>query len=219
MQDGSEWRRDGEDSGVVPVKPVVRGMGLPTLPRTIVVAVIVGLVMFVAGLQLGGGRTGPVVTVVRPSVAATSSIPDESPAQDASPTPTPPIPPDPGTSDFSRSFKPNDTITSVKGGSACVTHDESSDALDIGIPVYVHSWSTYCTLKKADRAVFIRAVLDALSRTIAVSSASARFDDSGSMVALFSYDQPQLSGTVLLTAGAAGTGYEIVITLDERIAQ
>ena len=219
MQDGSERRHDGEDPGVVPVKPVVRGMGLPTLPRTIVVAVIVGLVTFVAGVQLGAGRAAPVVTVVPPSVAVASSGPDVSPTQGASPTPTPPIVLDPGTSDFSRSFKPNDTITSLKGGSACVTHDESSDALDIGIPVYVHSWSTYCTLKKADRAVFIRAVLDALSLTIPVSSASARFDDSGSMVALVSYDQPQLSGTVLLTAGAAGTGYEIVITLDERIAQ
>ena len=213
MGDGSDWQRDGEDTGVVPVRPVVRGRGLPTLPRTVVVAIVVGLLTFVAGIQLGGGRAAPTVTPSPSSVAA------ESPSPDLSPTPVPPIARNPGTSDISRSFRPHDAIVSVDGGSACVTHDQSTDTLDTGTPVHLHTWSTYCPIKRAARAPFIQGVLDAIGATALVSSWSAGINDAGSTVALFPYEEPPFSGTVMLTADAAGSGYEIVITLEERVVQ
>lgn len=222
MQDGSEWRRDGEDSGVVPVRPVVQGKGLPTLPRTLVVALIVGLLTFVAGIQLGSGRTAPTVTPIPSAIAATSPDPDVSPTPFLSSSdPSPQIPVTPGTSELSRSFKPQDAITSVHAGAKCVTHDQSTADLDAesGEPVFIHIWSSYCPVKAAQRGVFASQVMDAIATAMVASSWSATTDDAGATVALYPYHEGPYRGTVTLSADAAGAGTEIVITLQERILQ
>jgi hypothetical protein len=209
MHDGSEWRHNGEDSGVVPVRPVVSGKGLPTVPRTMVLVLVVGLITFVAGLQLGGGRAAPVVTPVPSTLVLVSPTPEPDP------TPAEPIVQGADTSDFSRSFRPQDTIASVTGGSSCVTRDESTDGADVQVPAYLHMWSLYCTIKKADRGAFIQAVADALLSKIPLTSGSSQSDEQGSMVAKFVYVETRFEGTVMLTSGPAGSGYGIVITLNE----
>ncbi len=65
---------------LVPVSPNMGGRGLPLLPRTVVVAAVVALVAFLAGLQLSPTRE---VVVPAPSPSAPASSPPAAPATPA----------------------------------------------------------------------------------------------------------------------------------------
>jgi hypothetical protein len=222
MRSSESGQRDGGDPGalssVVPVGPVVPVRAPRTLPRVVIVAVLVGTAAFVAGLQLGAVRPAespPSPTAVASVGVVSSSAP--APSTGSSPAPTPAGPP--YGSEFATSFEPPGLFAQFVGGKGCVSHNEQTQQA-IGITEYilVRSWTTFCPLKASSRVAFVKDLVLALSEQVPTSHWSESSDDVDSTLALFPYEDSGFIGTVTLSADAAGSGFEIVISLQERRA-
>jgi hypothetical protein len=203
---------DEEQSAVVQVAPVVRGKDLPTLPRVVVVALIVGAIAFLAGVDFGAGQPPG---IARPTASTGSS------AASSSRT-TFPVAARPGASEFVGTFRPQDVIAGLDGGAACVSHNISLTdpaAAEVRSGTFVRVWATFCPFEVQKRESFLDQLTNAIGQQTPGSSWSSSSDDLGSTVALFPYAQGQFVGMVTLTAGAAGAGFEIGVTLEERSAQ
>lgn len=204
-------QRDDENrSGVVPVAPVVRDKKLPTLPRVVVVALVVGAITFLAGVQLGSGHRSDLLL---PSASPAS--PSASPFVTAFPVAAPP-----DTSEFVRTFRPPDVIAALAGGTACVTRSGSVPGLmGAGLDrTLFRVWMTSCSLDVNKRGSFLDLLTNAMEPKIPTQSWSSSSDDRGMTIFYYPYTQGPFVGTVTLAADAAGGGLEIVITIEERLA-
>ncbi len=208
---------DEKQSGVVPVAPVVRDKGLPALPRVVIVALVVGVVAFVAGVQLGSEhRTDLPLPSVSP--ASPSESPSASPSLIASP-----VTAVPDASEFARTFWPPDVIAGLAGGTTC-TNRTVPPGFITGTgsgPTLVRVWATFCPLGGRERATFLDRLINAV-RTTAVGSGipseswGSSSDDRGMTVFYYPYAHGAFVGSVTLAADAVGDGLDIVITLEER---
>jgi hypothetical protein len=211
---GEERDRSGGESSVVPVGPVVPVRAQRTLPAALIVGVLVGAVAFAAGLQLGAARPADTRPAIVPSAPASPAVPPPSPSVTADPIAGPPY-----ASAFADGFRPPELFAQYVGGAGCVSHNEQSqEALGVAEYVLARTWTTFCPLEPASRQAFVKSLVVALSEQIPTSRWSETNDGADSTFALFPYTQNGFLGTVTLSADAAGSGFEIVISLQERRA-
>ena len=183
------------------------------MPRGVVVALAVGALAFLAGIQFGAGGTAD-------RRRASEPPPTPSPATTATP---PPAADPPGSSAFVRAFQPPDLIRHLPGGADCVTSifqkEVPRSRRDGPRLTFVRHWMAYCPLEAELRQSFLLAVIDALVQQVPSETYAYSSGTRGKGDALFPYAQDRYVGTVTLSAAAAGSGYEIVITLEERLAR
>lgn len=197
---------------VVPLAPVLQGRAMPTLPRTLVVAIVVGVIAFVFGVQLDGGRSsGPPIAIATPST---------SPGPIDSSSPTSPAPPRmlSPTSTFADHFQPQDLIAALPGGKACVTENTSvpgSPTAASGRSL-VRTWLAFCPMKIGLQADFRDQLFQSLADELPGSTGwGAGVEPTGLWLAAMPYADGPLKGTVAVAALADHDPLVITITLDE----
>lgn len=195
-----------ERPGVVPVSAVIPGQVKPTLPRVVVVSLLVGIIAFLAGLQLGRADTAEVA----PSTPSPSASP-------LSASPTPVFEP----SDFAISFEPQRLMLGLADGAGCVTHVAGAPGRDGPQTdrTLVRVWLTSCPIEAKKRGPFLDGLFSAMEEQIPNSTNSSSSDPEGMSIADFAYAQGSSVGTVTLAADAYGSGLVIAITIQERLLQ
>ncbi len=194
----------------MPLTPVVSGRTVPTFPRTVVIAVVVGVLAFVAGLQFDLGRTL--------QVALVSPGPTASPAPTDQPTPAgpPPVSLEPISGPAAVTFEPGPIITATPGGKTCridATAGPEVQSLVSG-QIQVRTWLALCPLKAATQPAFRDLLFQEFANAVGASSGwSTTADGSG----LSTADIPFVDGDGLLTLVVAthpvGDTLVIAITL------
>ena len=217
-------RDDPERSSVVPVVPVVPTKAPRTVPRALLVALVVGAIAFMAGAQLGAGRpsdtlgradspsvTASVASVTTPSSPVTA-VPGASSLPAVSSLAGPPY-----ASVFADAFRPPDLFAEFVRGPGCVSHDgQTQEAIGIVEYSLIRTWTTFCPLRAPIRASFVKELIDAIGRQVPGPRPSGASNHTGSTLARFPYIEGSFAGTVTLTAGPAGSGFEIAIAIQER---
>jgi hypothetical protein len=205
---GSEQR---EPSRIVPVGPVIPVRAPRAAPLIAIVAVLVGTAAFVAGLQLGGSRPVEQRPALVPSAPAASLAPVAAPSASLAGPPY--------ASAFADAFRPPDLFAQFVGGAGCVSHNEQSqEAIGVAEYVLARTWTTFCPLEPSSRRTFVNDLVAALSAQMPDSRKTEASNGPDSTLALFAYTQNRFVGTVSLSAEAAGSGFQIVISLKERRA-
>jgi hypothetical protein len=205
-----------DPSGIVPVGPVTPVRAPRAAPLIAIVAVLVGTAGFVAGLQLGGAQPVEQRPAIVPSAPASAALP--SVASVAAP-PGSLLAGPPYASAFADAFRPPDLFDQFVGGPGCVSHNEQAQQA-IGVAEYILSrtWTTFCPLEPARRAPLVRSLIAALSDQMSGSTLTETSNGPDSTLALFPYTQNRFVGTVTLSTEAAGSGFQIVLSLRERRA-
>jgi hypothetical protein len=204
----------GGPSMSVPVGPVAPGRRLPTLPLLFAVAIVVGAIAFLAGLQAGDRSNSKAIPVASPSARPTALATTRATAT--------PVAVVPGQSEFARTFQPLDLIAGIAGGSTCVggpVGQSQQSGAGLATPTFVSVWMTFCPLSASRRDAFVKNLYGELGRVTPALSSSATSDGHGQIVALFPYDQTSFVGSVSMGAVVRGAGLEISITLEERVGQ
>lgn len=213
MHDDERHEESAERSPVFRVAPVRSGHALP---REVLLAIVVGVLAFLAGIQVAAvgttDRGGPSVLTPTP-LATASSIPA---------TPQPVAAP-PGSSAFVRGFQPAALIAGLPGGTGCLTSSRQKEVprtlRDGPRLTFLRSWTTFCPVPAERRQSFLLAVIEGLVREVPAETYGYSASTRGSGDALFPYTERPLAGTVALAADAAGPGFEIVIILQEWRAE
>ena len=78
---------------------------------------------------------------------------------------------------------------------------------------------TFCPLATERRQSFLLAVIDRLIRQVPSETQGYSTGVEGAGSALFPYAESPFVGEVSVSADSAGAGFEIAITLEERLAQ
>ena len=183
------------------------------------VALVVGIAAFLAGLQFAGNQhpnpTGP------PAQSAAIVAPSGSPSPAAVlPTATPTSTEPTGVrtpSDFAIAFRPDRIIAGVRGGSTCETGSKQSFS-PIGAesgPVVVAAWLTTCRIAKNQRFPLVDQLTQAMLRDVPVAMSTVSEDDGGSGLSYLSYATGAYEGTVMMTTDASGSSLLIATTLEE----
>jgi hypothetical protein len=205
-----------DQSLVVAVAPVRSGRAISMPLRVIAVAVVVGIIAFLAGANVGAG---PVAGIPEPMTMSSPSSASPSPSSAA----TVSSPGWRGLSDFAFTFafRPERLIAGLPGGGACVTRSG-------GVPGHTASqagrtlvvvWLSTCTMQPGMRAPFLGRLLTALAREIPNSRANTSRDDNGVSVTDFGYTQGASTGTVTVVADPAGRDLVIAMTLEEPVVE
>ena len=183
------------------------------VPRLVVIAVAVGVVAFLAGIQVGAAGAAEPTPPSAP-VATSAPVPVATPLSVFDP---------PGSSSFARTFRPADLVAGLADGAGCVTGSGQKvvprTRQDGSRLTFVQHWMTFCPLGAERRQTFLLAVIDALVQRVPSQTYGHSTSALGSGNALFPYAEYPYVGTVTLSADAAGSGFEIVITLEERLGQ
>jgi hypothetical protein len=214
-------------SVVFPVAPVAARRALP---RTLLVALVVGGLAFFAGLQVGAwgsaDRTRASVTrpASSPSATAIAATPATTAAAEAlAAEPAAPAPSPPGSSEFVRDFRLPALIAGVPGATACTTTPGQLEVprtrRDGPRMTFVRSWMTWCPVPDGERQSFVLGVIDAIVARSPDAAYGFSTAATGSASALLPYAEGPYAGTVTLSADAAGTGLAIAVVLEERLAQ
>ena len=205
---------DQREPEIAPIVPVTPGGGLPRFPRVLVVALVVGLLAFVAGARLGPGPA-PVGPSPTWSPAPSSESPSASPVP-----PESPVSGGQDTSEFVRTFRPQDAIAGVSGGAGCATRVWSVPGFPVHRPsrTLVRVWMAWCPIDAARRAAFFTDLTIVLEREIAFGTMSSSGDGRGMTVAYYPYTAGPFAGQVTVAAAPSGPGLGITITLEERRA-
>lgn len=202
-----------ENAGRSTVFPVAPVRTRNVVPRGVIVVLVVAVVVFLAGIQVGAGSAAE-----RPR----PSVPPPAPSIAIPATPLPVSAP-PGSSAFIRDFRPADLIAKLPDGVGCVTSSSQIEVprtrRDGSRLTFVRSWMTFCPLKAERRQSFLLGVIDGLVRQVPSDTFGYSTATRGPGDALFPYAELPFVGTVTLSADAAGPGFEIVITLEERLAE
>ena len=196
----------------IPVGPVAPDRRLPTLPWLVAVAVVVGAIAFLAGLQVGSGSNSTTTPVASPSAGPTASG-----IQSATASPVAVVP---GSSEFARTFRPLEVVAGVPDGSKCVgkgvgQNQQAGPDIDPS-QTFVSVWMTFCPLSAAHRDAFVKKVVEDLANVMPTHGYGYSSNDQGQIFAVFPYQQTSFVGTVTMAAIERGTGLEISITLEER---
>ena len=206
---------------VFPVAPV---RTRNAVSRGVVVAVLVGIVAFLGGIQVGAGvAAAQPRQPVPPSAFASATTPATAATPAAASAAPTPVSAAAGSSAFVREFRPADLIAGLPGGTACAT---STSQLEVPRTrrdgprlTFVRSWMTFCPLGAGRRQAFLLTVIDELVRQVPSETLGYFTGIAGPGEALFPYAESPFVGEVTLSADSAGPGLEIVITLEERLAQ
>ena len=186
------------------------------MPRGVIVVLVGAVVVFVAGIQVGAGGAAE---RAQPGVAPRASSP-AIPATSATP---PPVSAPPGSSAFVRGFQPAELIAGLPDGAGCATTSSQIEVprtrRDGSRLTFVRSWRTFGPLKAERRQAFLLGVIDGLVRQVPSETLGYSTGARGPGEALFPYAELPFVGTVTLSADAAGPGFEIVITLEKRLAE
>jgi hypothetical protein len=125
----------------------------------------------------------------------------------------------PYASAFADAFRPPDLFAQFVRGAGCVSHNEQSqEAIGVAEYVLARTWTTFCPLEPSSRRAFVNDLVAALSAQMPGSRRTETSNGPDSTLALFTYTQNRFVGTVSLSAEAAGSGFQIVISLKERRA-
>ncbi len=187
------------------VRPSMRGRAIPMLPRTLGVALVVGLVAFLAGIQFGPPRgLGPPVTAATP-------IPSRSPAPTIAASPI--VLPD--RSRFATTFDPSALLREAglcggggNGGSG-------------GGRAYMIS-SGRCSVPPAQQPALILTLEGEISTAIRETAVSrdgglaGAPDPEGPTVMSWNYRSNGFDGSIYLVATRSGSDLQVVIVLTEQ---
>lgn len=187
-------------SRVVRVTPVVQGRTLPTLPRVLVVAAIVAVIAFLAGVQLGGGPNSGSIGLGSPPPApqpSTSALPSRS--------------------SFADLFDPQAVLTGQRGGSDCLVKDTvGPDSAFSGIGAAVlRTWLAACpqtNLRENVETNLFEAFNAAIPEANGINQGP---DDLGMTLFQFTYRDGSFKGTITVTAAGANNERIFAITLAE----
>jgi hypothetical protein len=195
---GGDW---DARTHVVPLTPVVPDRAIPTLPRTLVVAAIVGAIAFLAGLQLNPGRTPEMaVASAMPFASAPTEVPSPSGVQ--------------GQVIVRTWFQPGNVITATPGGSACVTDATTGSGVPSAIDRRVQTWLAQCPLKAGDQARFRDFLFQEFANSLNASSGwSVTNDQAGLSVAEIPFLDNGLPLTLVIAVRAIGDNLVIALTL------
>jgi len=198
----------GRDADAAPspsaaaLRPTVRGRSIPLLPRTLGVALVVGLVAFLAGAQLAPRAAGPVATAPTSSPAPTSlATPTEMPDR----------------SRFATFFDPGALTRSA--GMAC--GGTSNGASQAGSAYMVYSAT--CPMEFPLQQVAVRGLEAAISKSIRDTADSRARGLSGpdnwpdATVMSWNYVSDGFEGSVYLMASGSGSSINVAMFLTERL--
>jgi len=192
----------------VPVTPLVKGPAIPILARILIGSVLVGVIAFVAAVQLGGRQSadsGVALATTPPAPqgsAARSSVPQPSPVTAVA-------------SRFAIDFQPQALIAALDSGGACASSAASSP-VPAG-PTLTRAWVTSCPLAASNRAAIQDGLMSALAAGIpnSVSGLTRDYKISGMTLLYYLYSDGPFKGTLVMTFATAGNGLVIASTLQE----
>jgi hypothetical protein len=186
----------------------MRGRAFPILPRTLGIALVVGFLAFMAGVQFGLPRgTGPTATVAAP-------IASESPAPTPAALPT--VLPD--RSRFATTFD-SSALLREAGLPACSGTGNGGSG---GGRSYVIA-SSRCTVPAAQQPALILKLEGEISTAIRETAISrdggfaGSEDLAGSIVMSWDYRSDGFDGSIYLVATHAGSDLQVVIVLTEQL--
>jgi hypothetical protein len=196
------------------------------VPGGVVVALVVGVLAFVGGIAVASSgpvqppqtarvpASVPAVTDASPAVGRPAGSPDAAPAAAAVPD----------SSAFARRFAPGSLVSSLPGGSSCVTGEPRSKEVprtrrDGPRLTSQKSWLIWCPVSANRRQKFMLALFDGLVARVPAETYGYSTANAGAGDALFPYAEAPFAGTVAVTADAAGAGFSIAIVLQEWLAQ
>jgi hypothetical protein len=184
----------------------MRGRAIPMLPRTLGVALVVGVLAFVAGAQFSPPRgTGPTVTVA-------TAIPSESPAPTLAATPT--VLPD--RSGFATSFDPFALLREA-GLPSCFGGGSGSSGGGQSHLIF----SGPCSVPAAEQPALILKLEGEISTAIRETAISrdggfAGSNGDGWTVMSWDYRSDGFDGSIYLVATIVGSDLHVVIILTEQ---
>ncbi len=190
-----------------PVRSRMQGRAVPLVPRTLGVALVVGLLAFVAGLQLAGPRG------TSPTVAETRPVPTESAAatQLASPEVIE------GRSTFASALNPLARLQEA-GLSTCAGSESGGTGSGRAYVVVI----VRCALAPARQPAQILRLQQVISA--AIDRAGARRDGGvagpddpdGPSVVSWNYSSDGFDGSVYLGTTHTGSNFQVLIVLSEH---
>ncbi len=189
------------------VRSRMRGRAVPLLPRTLGVALVIGFLAFVAGVQLAAPRgTGPTVTEARPT-----PTPSAAATERASPDVVE------GRSTFASAFNPLARLREA-GLSTCVASESGGTRGDQAYIVVL----ARCVLAPARQPAQIDRLQQAIST--AIDQAATRRDGGvagpddpdGPSVRSWNYTSDGFHGSVYLGTTHTESNFQVVIILSEE---
>jgi hypothetical protein len=220
MHDGEQGEVRRRDAAVFAVGPIRRRHAVP---RDMLVALVVGVIAFLAGVAVssGSGAVQPEPSAIPGTPPAVAVAPAEimSPAA-SSPAPTPASTAPPGSSAFVRAFAPAVLVTGLPNGRGCVvgqpgTKEVPRTRRDGPRLTFQRSWLIWCPIPPARRQAFLLALFGGLVDRVPADTFGFSTSKGAGGDALFPYGEPPFAGTVAVTADAAGTGLSVAIVLQE----
>ncbi len=208
-QPADNGRTPGDEVSIPagPVRSRMRGRGVPLLPRSVGVALVVGFLAFVAGVQLAAPNgPGPTVTETRPSPTdpATASVL-------ASPDVVL------GRSRFATAFNPLERLREV-GLTTCAGSDSGGIGNGRAYAVVV----VRCSVPPAGQPAEVRRLEQMI--TTAISQDAVRRDGGvagpddpdGPTVMSWNYTSDGFDGSVYLATAHTGSNFQVLIVISEQ---
>lgn len=193
-----------------PVRPRMRGRAIPILPRTLGVALIVGVLAFLAGAQLSPPHgTAPTGTTATP-------IPAESPELTSTPAPT--VLPD--QSGFASSFDP--FARALKAGFPCFGGGGGGGSGG-GQSHLIVTGSCYSPAAGPTAPIVqLEGEISTAIRDTAISrdgGFGSSIDEAGATFTVMSWDYRSgaFDGSIYLVATTVGSDVHVVIILTEKV--
>jgi hypothetical protein len=152
-----------------------------------------------------GGTAGPEATAAGPDAAARAPSSSVAPA---------------GSSAFATTFRPEELVAATPGGARCTSGAPREKEVprtrrDGPRLTFQRSWLIWCPIPESRRQAFLVDLFETFIRVIPADTFGYGAADAGPGDALFPYAQPPLTGTVAVTADAAGKGFAIAVVLEE----
>ena len=178
------------------------------------VVTLVGLVGFLAGVQLGPRQSPPADGPPLPS-STIQGLSSQAPTRSG---------PVPGTSGFRRTLRPDEIIARFAGGSICTT--DMTDTLTQPAPglgpspaeIYTAGWTISCPVPAARQESVLDQFTNAIGQSTPGTSWTSSADAHGTTVAAFPYADGAFAGIVTVVASAVAKDLEISLTLQEWVA-
>lgn len=241
MRDDDRIEEIGRDSPVFSVAPV---RSRTRIPRTVLLAVTIGIVAFVAGLGVASSGPSPRASAV--DANATGSPASSGRGLNGGPDPerataTPvataagdpgfgaPQPPlgasvdrqrEAGSSTFLAGFDPGVIIQAAEGGERC----RIGAAQEKEVPrtrrdgprlTFQRTWMVWCPIAPDARQAFLLDVFDGLVAAAPADTFGFSATLAGTGDALLPYGEAPFAGTVTVSAGGAGRGLAVALVVAE----
>jgi hypothetical protein len=183
----------------------------------VLVALGVGVVAFVAGLQFGGGPSRQTAVLGATSPQPTQSESASSARTEPAFVTASPLASPPGSSRFVRTFDATKVIEALPGGTDCVGGSPGSWITPrTGTSpheTFVKTWLTSCPIVLAKRDAFLEQVLHAIADVD-----NPIWDGAGGAMAVTTYEESGFIGWVTVATRASADGVEIAVTVEEQPA-